>query len=1768
MSKNENNQINGFDDIEKPIKRVTGKKAEDNLTDNALYNILPDRYLRKDENGDVIEDASGLFERVAKNVALADVVYAQDLDKYGNFTLEATPSDLCPVGTDSKKRELCDKFFGEDVSLDSDETIQITEENVHAFSYDTLVPKIPEEAQKHIEFIANLFEEQMVKLGYMPNSPTLMNAGDELQQLSACFVISPKDDIDNIHQVAKEAASIFQSGGGNGYGFWKLRPYGDTVGSTGGIASGPISFMRTYDQMCDTIAQGGKRRGAQMGIMRVDHPDIIEFIHAKNKDVSLAHTLLLNDPDDYTHNSFEEALEEARDLIIETEDGTKKVPKHLRNASEGHLSNFNISVGATEEFMEAVKNDEEYELINPRTDEPYIANEKTKEMYGWFDMDEYVEVGKKLTLPAKEIWERILQGAHENGEPGLIYLDRVNDKHSFDIDEHPEHEIKATNPCVTGDTRIHTSKGMIKAEKLYQLGLSNDVVVDGRLSDEITKEASSVYKTGVKDIYKLETEEGYEIELTKDHKIKTDNGWITAEELSKGDKIHINNRKGLFGRQGSIKEGQVFGWLHTEDKINKDEKNIMKMDDSEIEEFQNTCNLIDDYIEIFNTGYMKKQSFVNEYAVQDKLYQYIKSERSVEDKNIVPEFLFEVSEEMVKGYMQVLFTKYGSINENDKLTIEFNNDNKQYLTDIQQLLLNIGIYSKITENKLTIEESDLYVFQEEIGFLSEEKQTKFTSELKELENPNTTEFKAMVESVEYTGREETVYDLTEPDTHSFIANGIVVHNCGEQPLEEYESCNLGHINLSTCVDKETPDWREWSQNKEGELEELISDFLQESVDWNILDKRIKMGTHFLENVVTMSSFPVDKITEKVGNNRKIGLGIMGLAQMYIQMGIKYGTEEGDEVAKQIMKYINHESKKVSQDIALGNNGFNARGSFDNWHKSKYADPTSYPEWFKQHVGEDPEDWEDGYPIRNHNTTTIAPTGCVDEESLISTTEGLEKIGDMADKIPSEFERWEDINKSVVTEDGIKQSTAFYDAGFTNVKTIKTKHGFEVSSTLNHKFRTVNDGGEIVWKKAEEFDEGDTIVQMRNTFKSSENTKLDTSEKDNFNHNTDGNLVLPNTMTEELAEFLGYWMGNRYKNESVGIKLILNPSNNECVEYVKELGRSVFGVDPIVENKDTKTVLFGGRHLSRYFEDNGWVKHDRNTREKSDSSFVPKEIMKSSESVARSFCRGLFESEGSISEKVELSTFSEKLSKQVQTLLLSLGHLFVRESVEYEKSGENQFGERTRYVIRGANNYEDKKFIDEIGTFTKDIDFELSECSYENDLVPNRVVNKPTLGSKSDEFGDYVHTMESIRSENSVIADGGKPITDYVFSVIDSVEDGVAYTKDISVPDNTQYIANGFISHNTTSMLGDTTGGCEPIYNVAYYKNVTEDVQGDEMLVEFDDYFLRLLEANDIGVKEAKREAQELMSNNEFDGIKSMETVPDEIGGLFVTTDQLSAKQHASVQCALQEGVDSAISKTINAPSDSTIEDTHESFLYVYDNGGKGVTYYRDGSRAKQVLTTREQNQEEINPVEKVNNMLEKGEIDPEDINIPNNVSVDTNELKPKERQKRLVGTTEKINTGYGNLFVTINEIDGEPFEVFAQIGKSGGYTYSFTESTARLISLCLRCGIPIEEVTKQIEGIRSPKISWDKGDKVFSVPDGISLALERYESSDINTGNSVTKDVSEDDSEKEQQNKDEDANTKSLIKSGENPECPECSSFSLYYSEGCKKCESCGWSEC
>jgi len=471
-----------------------------------------------------------------------------------------------------------------------------------------------------------------------------------------------------IFGAVKNMAKIHQSGGGTGFSFSRLRPKGDVVKSTGGIASGPVSFMRVFDVATDVIKQGGKRRGANMGILNADHPDILEFIRAKER---------------------------------------------------GEFANFNTSVAVTDEFMHAVERNDEYGLINPRTKE---------------------EVKR---IKAREVFNKIVTYAWKTGDPGIVFMDEINRHNPIPAIG----KIEATNPCLTADTWVMTAEGPRQIEEL--IGKKFIAIVNG---EEWESSEEGFFETGVKPVYKLKTAEGFELRLTGDHLVmkvermtryRVVTQWSNAGDLKPGDKIKMN-----------------------------------------------------------------RERFV----------------ASVEE--VVPD----------------------------------------------------GI--------------------------------------------------------------EKVYDVQIPGINAFDANGFVVHNCGEQPLLPYDSCNLGSINVSKFV--ETGD---------GEI------------DWERLREVVWICLRFLDDVIDVNRYPLPEIEKMTKANRKIGLGIMGFAELLIKLGIAYDSKDALSVGEKLMQFITNEARRCSTELGL------ERGSFPNFELSV---------------------WNSKYEaMRNATVTTIAPTGTI--SIIAGCSSGIEPL---------------------------------------------------------------------------------------------------------------------------------------------------------------------------------------------------------------------------------------------------------------------------------------------------------------------------------------------------------------------------------------------------------------------------------------------------------------------------------------------------------------------------------------------------------------------------------------------------------------------------------------------------------------------------------------------------------------------------------------------------------------------------------------------------------
>jgi len=763
---------------------------------------------------------------------------------------------------------------------------------------------------EEVKSVEDNFFQLMAEARFMPNSPTLMNAGRELQQLSACFVLPLEDSMEGIFTALKNMALVQKTGGGTGFAFDRLRPSNDIVRSTNGVASGPISFLKIFDAATEAVKQGGTRRGANMGSLIYNHPDILEFITCKEK--------------------------------------------------EEEINNFNLSVTVSDQFMRKATGEESdplYYLLNPRLKEPYHNP----------------ETGEEAMLDASEVFDLIVQKAWEKGDPGIIFIDQMN---RYNPTPHVG-KYESTNPCVPGDTFVLTEEGPRQVNDL--IGKKTTLLVDGKPCQTTEK---GFFSTGLKPLIKITTKEGYTCRATADHPVlkvnkqtryKLEKRWSPAEELKPGDKIMLHDHRSYREWEGlyNEKEGYLVGLLVGDGTLKKDKallsvwNNHGSTDAVMGTAYEAACSL--PHREDFRGWW--KVSGRDEYRMSTAALKKLALSLGMKpgEKTITPYLETSTSSHFIKGFLRGFFDADSSVQGSQEkgVSIRLAQSDIDRLQAVQRMLSRFGIISTIYKNRrekkltsmsngknesalyetlpqheLVISKNNAALFNEIIGFCDEEKQARLDNVLSAYKRQlNQERFTATVESITPAG-EEKVYDVQVPGVNAFDANGIVVHNCGEQPLLPFEACCLGSINLGKFVT---------SKGK---------------IDWKSLADSVKTAVHFLDNVIDASNYVIPEIAamHKEGN-RKIGLGIMGWHDMLVQLGINYDSEEAVETAEKVMAYINSEAKKESVALA------DERGVFPNFKGSIY------------------ETGKKEDRVRNATRTTIAPTGTI--SILASSSSGIE-----------------------------------------------------------------------------------------------------------------------------------------------------------------------------------------------------------------------------------------------------------------------------------------------------------------------------------------------------------------------------------------------------------------------------------------------------------------------------------------------------------------------------------------------------------------------------------------------------------------------------------------------------------------------------------------------------------------------------------------------------------------------------------------------------------
>ena len=794
--------------------------------------------------------------------------------------------------------------------------------------------------------VAAAFYDMMVDGYFLPNSPTLMNAGkDNPLQYSACYVLPVGDSMEEIFESVKAAAIIQQSGGGTGFAFSRLRPKDDVVHSTGGRASGPVSFLRVFNAATEAVKQGGTRRGANMGILRVDHPDVLEFIECK---------------------------------------------------LDGGITNFNISVAATDAFMEALAADGEYDLINPRTGQV---------------------TGR---LRAREVFGRIVRAAWRTGDPGMVFIDRINRSPA-----NPTPDlglIEATNPCIAGDALVSTDRGLLRMERITARFRAGGVAVkvDPRLlpsrlmvwegTHDVPLSAygegclpiSQAFRSGERETVVVRTAAGYELACTPDHRLMTDRGWVAAGDLRVAvDRVWIQSDPGAFanddalpipvpveftGRNGrryrhtlptrwSADLGFVLGWLVGDGWLRggagADPRVGFAFGPDDTAALERIASVMAGWHGRPSKVWSRARG-VRHLVYPGKFFAAFFEALGVRPVKAggktVPETLFAAPRSAVVGFLQGLFSADGTVRENPKTNsswIALTSKSRELLRGVQLLLLNLGIKSSVMDRSrpprrglfgyrakdggLRSYGSDGVLFElgifgrsrsrflHEIGFLND-KQRRL--EPVRYAGSYVQKWSDAVAAVEPAGP-LPVYDLTEPQSHSMIANGFVVHQCGEQPLLPNDACNLGSINVAKFAVERAGRWE---------------------IDWGELERVARLAVRFLDDVIEVNPYPLPQVDEMVKANRRVGLGIMGWADLLFTLGVPYDSDEALELAERLMAFVNDKGHDQSARLA------EERGPFPHWARSIYRH---------------------GRPLRNATVTTIAPTGTI--SMIAGCSSGIEPV---------------------------------------------------------------------------------------------------------------------------------------------------------------------------------------------------------------------------------------------------------------------------------------------------------------------------------------------------------------------------------------------------------------------------------------------------------------------------------------------------------------------------------------------------------------------------------------------------------------------------------------------------------------------------------------------------------------------------------------------------------------------------------------------------------
>ena len=721
---------------------------------------------------------------------------------------------------------------------------------------------------------------------FLPNSPCLVNAGTSSKSkgLLACFVTkSPEDSWIGMLENIGNYGHIARQGGGCGVDFSNIRPEGDPVfGSTHAKACGPIEHMRMISEVMSSITQSGFRGMACMGCLSIDHPDVLKFIVCKQRDRALRTMLkedIFNHYDDLKSSDLHEHLEIVLDKFI---------------------SNFNISVFATNEFMSRVENNEDYDLV--------------------FNNKVYA------TVNAREVFDMIVQNAWQNGDPGMLFHDAINNgpfKHSKQL-------IAATNPCVTGDSLVACEFGWHAVETLKE---GDRIFSQGRLVPITSIEVNENHK-----VFRVEFTDGDYIDVTTAHRFKCvvdkQYQYLRLDEIGEGHRVvvepvNIDQMQDRYSAAGTkisgtlwklrdlgLVLGTVLGdGCFTERKSNRSMIDVSFGKD-ETQWQTKYCQVLDEY----KIGHYEETAEstvrVRSNYLIEALQEHLGLERNKAPNKTIPDFVLNTNDKhLLSGVLDGLFSTDGNMSlKKDNPMLRLTSSSYEMCRQVRRILLSFGIHAKIyrTERTPHIYDDPKYgpreissanpkydvvimnigikKFADQIGLSHPQKNEKLQKCAKNYHYIGDAGVSKIKSITELPGL-HTVYDLFAEETDEWNVNGYIQQGCGEQCLPEYGSCNLGSIDVSKFYNES-----------------------REIMEWTRLGSAIETAVQFLDDVISINAFPTPDFAKWAKENRPVGLGIMGWADLLLKMKVAYGSDESIKFAQKLGRFFEKTSHEKSVEL--------------------------------------------------------------------------------------------------------------------------------------------------------------------------------------------------------------------------------------------------------------------------------------------------------------------------------------------------------------------------------------------------------------------------------------------------------------------------------------------------------------------------------------------------------------------------------------------------------------------------------------------------------------------------------------------------------------------------------------------------------------------------------------------------------------------------------------------------------------------------------------